>query len=160
MYMDGRLISVSLATVAMIIRGSETELRITEQGVFFDGQDGNERRREGTEYLCGRSSWCRGSAGSINVSDQIREATVCLWYNHDAEHPAKFYAPALVGNGGQQRRCGRYEDQRGLSRQMAPKALTATRAKGGDASKPAFAATMTMKKIDIEAIQAAVQAHA
>jgi uncharacterized protein YndB with AHSA1/START domain len=40
MSVDGRLISVSLATVEMISQGVKTELRITEQGAFFDDQDG------------------------------------------------------------------------------------------------------------------------
>ena len=35
----------------MIPQGGKTALRITEQAVFIDGQDGNESRRKGTAYL-------------------------------------------------------------------------------------------------------------
>ncbi len=41
-----------------------------------------------------------------------------------------------------------------------PKALTEAMAKGGEAAKRAFAAMMTMKKIDVAAIEAAVYADA
>lgn len=49
MHIDGVLISVSLATIEFTPQAGKTALRITEQGVFFDAQDGNERRREGTQ---------------------------------------------------------------------------------------------------------------
>lgn len=51
MHVDGVLVSVSLATIEFVPRDGNTVLRITEQGVFFDATDGNERRREGTQYL-------------------------------------------------------------------------------------------------------------
>lgn len=51
MYVDEVLISVSLATIEFIPQGAATTLKITEQGVFFDSKDGNEGRREGTQYL-------------------------------------------------------------------------------------------------------------
>jgi hypothetical protein len=42
------LISVSLVKIELTIQCGETELKITEQGVSFDGQDGNDSRRDGT----------------------------------------------------------------------------------------------------------------
>jgi uncharacterized protein YndB with AHSA1/START domain len=51
MHVNGVLISVSLATIELTPQGAKTALRITEQGVYFDGQDGNEARREGTKHL-------------------------------------------------------------------------------------------------------------
>jgi uncharacterized protein YndB with AHSA1/START domain len=50
MYAGGVFLSVSLATVELTAQGGRSALRITEQGVFF-GQDGNDERRQGTEYL-------------------------------------------------------------------------------------------------------------
>ncbi len=163
------------------------------------------------------------------MNARIPKATVCLWYDHDAEDAAKFYARtfpgssvgavwrapgdypngkegdalvveftvlgvacvginggpvfkhseafsfqiatadqaetdrywnAIVGNGGQESQCGWCRDKWGLSWQITPKALTEAMAKGGEAAKRAFAAMMTMKKIDVAAIEAAVRAHA
>jgi uncharacterized protein YndB with AHSA1/START domain len=51
MHVDGVFMSVSLATIELTPQGAKTLLRITEQAVFIDGQDGNESRREGTKYL-------------------------------------------------------------------------------------------------------------
>ena len=51
MYAHGGFMSVSLATIELTPQGGKTALRITEQAVFVDGQDGNESRRQGTAYL-------------------------------------------------------------------------------------------------------------
>jgi uncharacterized protein YndB with AHSA1/START domain len=51
MHVDGVFMSVSLATIELTPQSAKTLLRITEQAVFIDGQDGNESRREGTKYL-------------------------------------------------------------------------------------------------------------
>ena len=51
MHVNGVFMSVSLATIELTPQGAKTALRITEQAVFIDGQDGNESRREGTKYL-------------------------------------------------------------------------------------------------------------
>jgi uncharacterized protein YndB with AHSA1/START domain len=51
MHVGGVFMSVSLATIELTSQGAKTMLRMTEQGVFIDGQDGNESRREGTKYL-------------------------------------------------------------------------------------------------------------
>jgi predicted 3-demethylubiquinone-9 3-methyltransferase (glyoxalase superfamily) len=163
------------------------------------------------------------------MNARIPKATLCLWYDQDAEDAAKFYARtfpgssvgavqrapgdypngkggdvlvveftvlgvpciglnggpafkhseafsfqvatdsqeetdrywnAVVGNGGQESQCGWCKDKWGISWQITPKALTDAMAKGGAAAKRAFAAMMTMKKIDIAAIEAAVRADA
>lgn len=163
------------------------------------------------------------------MSAQVPKATVCLWFDHDAEDAAKFYARtfpessvsavwrapcdypngkegdalvveftllgvrciglnggpavkhseafsfqvatnsqeetdrywnAIIGNGGQESECGWCKDKWGISWQITPKVLTETIAKGGEAAKRAFAAMMTMKKIDDAAIEAAVHARA
>lgn len=163
------------------------------------------------------------------MSVRIPKATVCLWYDHDAEEAANFYARtfpgssvgavwrapgdypngkqgdvlvveftvldvpciglnggpsckhseafsfqvatdsqeetdrywnAIVGSGGQESQCGWCKDKWGLSWQITPKVLTEVMAKGGEGAKRAFTAMMTMSKIDVAAIEAAVRADA
>ena len=153
--------------------------------------------------------------------------TICLWFNHDAEEAAQFYARtfpdssvravhrapgdypagqegavltveftvlgvaclginggpafrhseafsfqvatvdqeetdrywnAIVGNGGQESECGWCKDKWGISWQITPIALTrAYTSPDRAAAKRAFEAMMTMRKIDIAAIEAAVR---
>ena len=66
------------------------------------------------------------------------------------------YWNAIVGNGGQESVCGWCKDKWGISWQITPRALTEA-FKGPDraAAKRAFEAMMTMRKIDIAAIEAA-----
>jgi predicted 3-demethylubiquinone-9 3-methyltransferase (glyoxalase superfamily) len=164
------------------------------------------------------------------MSAQVPKTILCLWYDHDAEDAAQFYARtfpgssvgavrrapgeypngkegdaivveftvlgvpciglnggpafkhseafsfqvltdsqeetdrywnAIVGGGGQESLCGWCKDRWGVSWQITPKAMIdALAKKGGEAAKRAFAAMMTMKKIDIAAIEAAVRADA
>ena len=65
------------------------------------------------------------------------------------------YWNAIVGNGGQESECGWCKDRWGLSWQITPRALIDALAAGGAEAKRAFEAMMTMKKIDIAAIEAA-----
>ena len=63
---------------------------------------------------------------------------------------------AIVSNGGQESQCGWCKDRWGLSWQITPRALTdAVMGADPTAAKRAFDAMMTMKKIDISAIEAA-----
>lgn len=65
------------------------------------------------------------------------------------------YWNAIVGNGGQENMCGWCKDRWGISWQITPRVLTEAMAAGGDEAKRAFGAMMTMKKIDVAAIEAA-----
>ena len=66
------------------------------------------------------------------------------------------YWNAIVSNGGTESQCGWCKDRWGVSWQITPRALTdAMSDRDPAASKRAFEAMMTMKKIDIAAIQAA-----
>ena len=65
------------------------------------------------------------------------------------------YWNAIVGNGGQESACGWCKDRWGLSWQITPRVLTEGMAAGGAEAKRAFDAMMTMKKIDVAAIEAA-----
>lgn len=67
------------------------------------------------------------------------------------------YWDAVVGNGGKASDCGWCKDKWGLSWQFTPRALTEALAKGGDVAKRAFDAMMTMQKIDVAKIEAAVR---
>jgi predicted 3-demethylubiquinone-9 3-methyltransferase (glyoxalase superfamily) len=63
---------------------------------------------------------------------------------------------AIVGNGGQESECGWCKDRWGLSWQITPRVLLeAVADPDRAAAKRAFDAMMTMKKIDIAAIEAA-----
>src|ERR1700755_1150956 len=65
------------------------------------------------------------------------------------------YWNAIVNNGGQESACGWCKDRWGLSWQITPRALTDAFAAGGAEAKRAFDAMMSMKKIDVAAIEAA-----
>lgn len=65
---------------------------------------------------------------------------------------------AIVSNGGQESACGWCKDRWGLSWQITPRALTTAMADADPAvAKRTFDAMMTMRKIDIAAIEAARQ---
>ncbi len=66
------------------------------------------------------------------------------------------YWNAIVGNGGQESACGWCKDRWGVSWQITPVALTRAIANPDRAvAKRAFDAMMTMRKIDVAAIEAA-----
>jgi predicted 3-demethylubiquinone-9 3-methyltransferase (glyoxalase superfamily) len=68
------------------------------------------------------------------------------------------YWNAIIGNGGQENVCGWCQDRWGVSWQITPVALTkAYTSPDRAAAKRAFEAMMTMRKIDIAAIEAAVR---
>ncbi|MBE7732763.1 VOC family protein [Devosia faecipullorum] len=67
------------------------------------------------------------------------------------------YWDAIVGNGGEESMCGWCKDKWGISWQITPRALSRAMEAGGDPAKRAFEAMMTMKKIDVAAIEAALR---
>ena len=92
--------------------------------------------------LNGGSHFKHSEAFSFQVATDDQEETDRYW-------------SAIVGNGGQESACGWCKDRWGLSWQITPRALTAAMAAGGAEAKRVFAAMMTMKKIDVAAIEAA-----
>ena len=70
------------------------------------------------------------------------------------------YWNAIIQDGGVESACGWCKDRWGISWQITPRALTAAMAKGGETARRAFAAMLTMKKIDIAALEAAIHADA
>jgi predicted 3-demethylubiquinone-9 3-methyltransferase (glyoxalase superfamily) len=67
------------------------------------------------------------------------------------------YWNAIVGNGGQESRCGWCKDRWGISWQITPTALSKAMSKGGAVASRVFTAMMAMDKIDIAAIEAAAR---
>jgi len=90
-----------------------------------------------------------GAAFQYNEAFSFQVAT-------DDQEEADRYWNAIVGNGGQESECGWCKDKWGISWQITPVALTkAFTSPDRAAAKRAFDAMMTMKKIDISAIEAA-----
>jgi predicted 3-demethylubiquinone-9 3-methyltransferase (glyoxalase superfamily) len=73
----------------------------------------------------------------------------------DSQEETDRYWNAIVDNGGAESACGWCRDKWGINWQITPRVLTDALAAGGAEAKRAFAAMMTMKKIDVAAITAA-----
>ena len=67
------------------------------------------------------------------------------------------YWNAIVGNGGAESACGWCKDKWGVNWQITPRVLTDAMAAGGAQAQAAFGAMMSMRKIDVAAIEAAVR---
>ena len=81
-------------------------------------------------------------AFSFQISTETQEETDRYWN-------------AIVGNGGQESACGWCKDKWGVNWQITPRVLTEALAIGGDEGRRAFEAMMTMRKIDVAAIEKA-----
>ena len=76
----------------------------------------------------------------------------------DDQEETDRYWNAIVGNGGQESECGWCKDKWGLSWQITPRVLTeAFNSPDRAVAKRAFDAMMTMRKIDVATIEAAVR---
>jgi len=73
----------------------------------------------------------------------------------DTQEETDRYWNAIVANGGTESDCGWCKDRWGLSWQITPRTLTEALTAGGSEAARAFEAMMTMRKIDIAAIDAA-----
>ncbi|GGC70007.1 VOC family protein [Siccirubricoccus deserti] len=112
-----------------------------------------------------------GKAGDVLVVEFTVAGIPCIGLNGGAEvrHNEAFsfqiatddqaetdrYWNAIIGNGGQESACGWCKDRWGISWQITPRVLTEAMAAGGDEARCAFQAMMTMRKIDVAAIEAA-----
>ncbi|MEH3148423.1 MAG: VOC family protein [Methylobacterium frigidaeris] len=92
--------------------------------------------------LNGGPAFRHSEAFSFQVATDDQAETDRLW-------------DAIVGNGGQESACGWCKDRWGVSWQITPRVLTDALAAGGEEAKRAFAAMMTMGRIDVAAIEAA-----
>ena len=76
----------------------------------------------------------------------------------DDQDETDSYWNAIVGNGGQESECGWCKDKWGFSWQITPRVLLdATTSSDKAAAKRAFEAMMTMRKIDVARIEAALR---
>ena len=95
--------------------------------------------------LNGGPAFKHSEAFSFQVATENQEETDRYWN-------------AIVSNGGQESECGWCKDKWGISWQITPTALTkAFTSPDRAAAKRAFEAMMTMGKIDIATIEAAVR---
>ncbi|MBF6024032.1 VOC family protein [Lysobacter niastensis] len=67
------------------------------------------------------------------------------------------YWKAITESGGEESMCGWCKDRFGLSWQITPRRLTELITQGGETSERAFKAMMEMRKIDIAALDKAVE---
>ena len=95
--------------------------------------------------LNGGSTFKQSEAFSFQIATDNQEETDRYWN-------------AIVGNGGLESECGWCKDRWGVSWQITPRTLIDALAVGGEEAKRAFDAMMTMKKIDVAAIDAARRA--
>ena len=94
--------------------------------------------------LNGGPAFKHSEAFSFQVSTDDQEETDRLWH-------------AIIDNGGQASACGWCKDKWGLSWQISPRVLVdAVTSKDPAVAKRAFEAMMTMTKIDIATIEAAI----
>ncbi len=120
-------------------------------GDFPGGQEGVELTVEftvlGRDFigLNGGPNFTPNESVSFMVVTETQEETDRYW-------------DAIVGNGGQESACGWCKDRWGVSWQITPAILTkAITDPDPAAAKRAFEAMMTMKKIDVAAIEAALE---
>ncbi len=117
-------------------------------GDYPDGKEGDVLTVEFTVMgipcigLNGGPTFKQSEAFSFQVATDDQEETDRYWN-------------AIVGNGGEESMCGWCRDRWGLSWQITPRALIDAMAAGGDEAKRAFQAMMSMRKIDVAAIEAA-----
>ena len=93
--------------------------------------------------LNGGPAFTQSEAFSIQIMTETQEETDRYWQ-------------AIVENGGAESQCGWCKDKWGVNWQITPRVLTEAIAAGGDAARCAFGAMMTMGKIDIATIEAAL----
>lgn len=93
--------------------------------------------------LNGGPAFPHTEAFSFQIATDTQEETDCYWN-------------AIVSNGGTESECGWCKDHWGVNWQITPRVLTEAMAAGGETARRAFAAMMTMRKIDHAAITAAV----
>jgi len=75
----------------------------------------------------------------------------------DDQEETDRYWKAILDGGGKESVCGWCKDRFGLSWQITPRRLTQFMAAGGETASRAFKAMMDMKKIDIAALNRAVE---
>ena len=123
-------------------------------GDYPDGRQGDELTVDFT--LLGQSFV--GLNGGPNFKPN--EAVSFMVVTEDQAETDRYWN-AIVGNGGQESACGWCKDKWGFSWQITPRVLLeANNSRDKAAAKRAFDAMMTMKKIDVAKIEAALKGEA
>jgi predicted 3-demethylubiquinone-9 3-methyltransferase (glyoxalase superfamily) len=123
-------------------------------GDYPDGQQGDELTVDFT--VLGQAFV--GLNGGPNFKPN--EAISFMVITEDQEETDRYWN-AVVGNGGQESACGWCKDRWGFSWQITPRILLeANNSPDKAAAKRAFDAMMTMKKIDVAKIEAALKGEA
>ena len=123
----------------------------TAPGDFPGGQQGSELTVEFT--LLGRK--VVGLNGGPNFKPN--EAVSFMVMTENQEETDRYW-DAIVGNGGEESACGWCKDRWGFSWQITPRVLLeANTSNDKAAAKRAFEAMMTMRKIDVATIEAALR---
>ena len=123
-------------------------------GDYPDGQQGDELTVDFT--VLGQAFV--GLNGGPNFKPN--EAISFMVITKDQEETDRYWN-AVVGNGGQESACGWCTDRWGFSWQITPRILLeANNSPDKAATKRAFDAMMTMKKIDVAKIEAALKGEA
>ena len=95
---------------------------------------------------------CMGINGGPEIKHSI---AFSFQISTDDQEETDRYWNAIVGNGGKESECGWCSDKWGVNWQITPRVLMEALAIGGDEAKRAFGAMMTMRKIDVAAIEKA-----
>jgi predicted 3-demethylubiquinone-9 3-methyltransferase (glyoxalase superfamily) len=118
---------------------------------FPDGQQGDELTVEFT--VLGRKFLGLNGGPNFRPNEAVSFVVVT-----DNQEDTDRYWNAIVGNGGAESDCGWCRDRWGFSWQITPKQLLdLTTSADRDVAKRVFAAMMTMKKIDIAALETAAK---
>ncbi len=143
--------SIAKNTICLWYDGDAEEAVHRAPGDYPSGKEGDVLTVQFTVLgvaclgLNGGPAFKHSEAFSFQVATENQEETDRYWN-------------AIVSNGGQESECGWCKDKWGLSWQITPIALTkAFTSPDRAAAKRAFEAMMTMGKIDIETIEAAVR---
>ena len=127
---------------------------MTAPGAYPDGHRGDELTVDFT--LLGQSFV--GLNGGPNF--RPNEAVSFMIITEDQAETDRYWN-AIVDHGGQESACGWCKDQWGFSWQITPRVLLeANNSPDTAAAKRAFEAMMTMKKIDVAKIEAALKGEA
>ena len=119
-------------------------------GDYPGGTEGTELTVEFT--LLGRAFV--GLNGGPNFKPN--ESVSFMVVTEDQEETDRYWN-AIVNNGGQESECGWCKDRWGYSWQITPRRLLELNMAGGERSRRAFEAMLTMRKIDISKLDAAVE---
>jgi predicted 3-demethylubiquinone-9 3-methyltransferase (glyoxalase superfamily) len=136
---------------ASVFPDSHVGARMEAPGDYPGGQEGDELTVDFT--VLGRDFV--GLNGGPNFKPN--EAVSFMVVTEDQEETDRYWN-AIVGNGGEESACGWCKDRWGFSWQITPRVLLkANTSPDKAAAKRAFEAMMTMQKIDVAKIEAALK---